>query len=144
MKLLLEEFVMRNALVVLDALLALGLIASVCLFLSAQKEIQRQARKQKKAFAQLAGQLQSSSFWSQQEPYVEVAAPSMDTESSVVVHAGARAPLNMNKRVQALRLLRRGQDVGHVSAVLGMTRKEIELLIRVQELSSARSVGRLL
>lgn len=144
MKLLVEEFVMRNALVVLDALLALGLIASVCLFLSAQKEIQRQARKQKKAFAQLAGQLQSSSFWSQQEPYVEVAAPSMDTESSGVVHAGARAPLNMNKRVQALRLLRRGQDVGHVSAVLGMTRKEIELLIRVQELASARSAGRML
>jgi hypothetical protein len=142
MKFLFEEFIMRNALLVLDGLLALGLIASVCLFLGAQREIQRQARKQKKAFAELAGQLKATAptvSRTQEEAQGEAAAGSFSSAST-----GARAPLNLNKRVQALRLLRRGQDVSHVSAVLGMTRKEIELLMRVQELASARSVGRML
>jgi DNA-binding NarL/FixJ family response regulator len=44
--------------------------------------------------------------------------------------------MNLNKRTQAVRLLRRGEDVGHVAAALGIPRGEVELLVRVHEMSA--------
>jgi hypothetical protein len=39
-----------------------------------------------------------------------------------------------------MRMLRRGQDLAHIAAALGVPRKEVELLIRVQGMTSlARS-----
>jgi hypothetical protein len=46
--------------------------------------------------------------------------------------------LNLSKRVQAMRMLRRNEDVSHISAALGVTRREVELLIRVQKMSAAK------
>ncbi len=135
-----SEFLLRNASLILDGLLALGLIGSLCLFLGAHRAIQRQARKHREAVDELAGRIAAASpaiIRARQEPPPEAV-------SSRSSSSGPRPMLNLNQRVQALRLLRRGQDIGHVSAVLGMTRKEIELLIRVQELAAARSVGRIL
>jgi hypothetical protein len=136
---LIREFLVRNALLMIDALLALGLIGSVCLSLGAQRAIQRQGRKHRKAVDELAGRIAASSaplhLRAQQEQTPELV-------SNRSANSGVRPMLNLNQRVQALRLLRRGQDIGHVSAVLGMTRKEIELLLRVQELSAARTAGR--
>lgn len=140
MRILLDEFIMRNALLILNGLLALGLIASVCLFLNSQREIQKLARRQKQAIADLAGRMESTAVVLQTTSELEADGGITFAAST----SGARPALNLSKRVQALRLLRRGQDVGHVSAVLGMTRREIELLIRVQELASARSAGRTL
>ena len=51
-----------------------------------------------------------------------------------------RSGFNLNRRVHALRLLRRGEDVAHVAAALGVPRKEVELLVRVQDLTT-KSVG---
>jgi hypothetical protein len=48
-----------------------------------------------------------------------------------------RAGLNVNNRAQALRMLRRGVDARTVAASLNLPRPEIELLIRVQRLSSS-------
>ncbi len=45
--------------------------------------------------------------------------------------------MNLSKRVQAMRMLRRNEDVSHVAAALGMTRSEVELLIRVQGITRA-------
>lgn len=140
MRIFFDEFIMRNALFILNGLLALGLIASVYLFLNAQREIQNSARKQRKAIADLAGRIESKATVIQTTSELEVDGQIPYAAST----SGARPPLNLSKRVQALRLLRRGQDIGHVSAVLGMTRREIELLIRVQELVSARAMGKTL
>jgi DNA-binding NarL/FixJ family response regulator len=49
--------------------------------------------------------------------------------------------MNLSKRLQALRLLRRGEDIGHVAAALGISRREVELLVRVQEFSAKRAAG---
>ncbi len=40
--------------------------------------------------------------------------------------------MNLSKRTQAVRLLRRGEDVGHIAAAMGVPRGEVELLVRVQ------------
>jgi hypothetical protein len=48
-----------------------------------------------------------------------------------------RSGLNLNNRGQALRMLRRGVDAQTVATSLNLPRPEIELLIRVQELSAA-------
>ena len=138
MKILLIDFIVRNAPLVLDGLLALGLAGSIFLFLGAQRAMQRQARRNKRALHELADQVESQSLVltrPRQDPAPEAAVPAPAS-------SGPRPAFNLNKRVQALRLLRRGQDIGHVSAVLGMTRKEIELMIRVQQLSAARSIGK--
>jgi DNA-binding NarL/FixJ family response regulator len=46
--------------------------------------------------------------------------------------------MNLNKRTQAVRLLRRGEDVGHIAAALGVPRGEVELLVRVHKMSAQR------
>jgi hypothetical protein len=38
-----------------------------------------------------------------------------------------------------MRMVRRNEDTSHIAAALGVTRKEIELLIRVQKMSSKAS-----
>jgi hypothetical protein len=57
------------------------------------------------------------------------------------VPAPLRAGLNLNKRVHAMRMLRRGEDVGHIAAALGVPRREVELMIRVQSIGKAKAAG---
>jgi Flp pilus assembly protein TadB len=51
--------------------------------------------------------------------------------------AAARSGVNLNNRAQALRMLRRGIDAETVATSLNLPRPEIELLIRVQQLSAS-------
>ncbi|HTP85633.1 MAG TPA: hypothetical protein VMJ34_01745 [Bryobacteraceae bacterium] len=54
------------------------------------------------------------------------------------VQAGQpRAGLTLASRAQALRMLHRGMNVENVAASLNLPRPEIELLIRIQQLSAA-------
>jgi hypothetical protein len=46
---------------------------------------------------------------------------------------GTGASINLSKRSQALRMLRRGESAERVTAVLGIPRREIELLLKVQQ-----------
>jgi hypothetical protein len=43
--------------------------------------------------------------------------------------------LNMNKRNQVIRLSRRGQPPANIAATLSMPRKEVELLLKIHNLS---------
>ena len=99
---------MATNLLVLYGLLATGLLASLMLFLSLKREIHRQRPKPEK---------------------VKLPEP-----EPVFVPAQPRSGINVNRRVHALRLLRRGEDVAHVAAALGVPRREVELLVRVQGL----------
>lgn len=47
--------------------------------------------------------------------------------------------INMSKRIQAIRMLRRGEDSASIATALGMSRREAELLIRVHRMSAARA-----
>jgi len=104
-------------LLILYSLLASGLVASLFLFWSIKQEIQAQASKNRRRLDQLSRTLESS-------------APS----EPVYVAAPPRSGLNISKRVQALRMMRRKEDVSHIAAALGVTRREVELLIRVQQM----------
>jgi hypothetical protein len=102
------------------ALLATGLIAALALFVSMKREMQKNAAAHSKQMLELASKLNLTPTAS--EP--------------AFIPPPARSGLNMSKRVQAMRLLRRNEDVGHVAAAVGVTRSEVELLIRVQKLSA--------
>jgi hypothetical protein len=64
-----------------------------------------------------------------------------DAEPFVFAAASPRSGMNLNRRVQALRLLRRGEDLGHIASALGVPRCEVELLVRVHRLSIAAVTG---
>jgi hypothetical protein len=90
-------------------LLATGLGASLLLFLSLKREIQRARARMEKGLAEKKA----------------------ETPEPVLIPAQPRSGININRRVHALRMLRRGEDVAHVAAALGVPRREIELLVRV-------------
>jgi hypothetical protein len=52
----------------------------------------------------------------------------------VIYLPAVRSSFNVHRRAQAMRLLRRGEDVSHIAAVLNVPRKEVELLVRVQRM----------
>jgi hypothetical protein len=58
----------------------------------------------------------------------------------VFVQCAPRSGFNLNHRIQALRLLRRGEDAAHIAAALGIARSEVELLIRIQEIRNRNSL----
>jgi len=105
------------------ALLAAGLIGSLALFLSTKHEIRRNAAKSRKRIEDVAARI------------TEV--PPRDAAEPVFVYSAPRSGLNMNKRVQAMRMVRRHEDIATIAAAVGVTRKEVELLIRVQGISRA-------
>jgi hypothetical protein len=119
--------------------LALGLAAALALFLSVKREIRAQARQNSARMDEVLQQL-GEARRSPPEPLASeqaAIAPAIPAVTQTV----ARSGMNMNKRVQAGRLLRRGEDVSHVAAALGVPRCEIELMIRVQTLSARRAAG---
>jgi hypothetical protein len=126
--------------VIQDVLLMAGLIASFTLFLGMKREMRRQARRYKKALQEIEGLL----------PKLRAAAapleadPPAETEDTAIVPADnhpVRPGFNLQRRALAIRLLRRGEDIAHISAVLGVPRGEVELLIRVQQLAATRPVN---
>ncbi|HLH38314.1 MAG TPA: hypothetical protein VKX39_04130 [Bryobacteraceae bacterium] len=103
------------------ALLAAGLIGALALFLSVKREIQRDAASNRKRLEEMAARVGEFQKIAPEPVYIPVPA--------------ARSGLNLSKRVQAMRMVRRNEDVSTVAAALGVTRKEVELLVRVQSLS---------
>lgn len=103
------------------ALLALGLISTLILFVSVKREIHSSSAQHRRRMEDLSRELS------------EVAAIQAEP---AFIPAPARSGLNMTKRVQAMRMLRRNENVSHIAAALGVTHREVELLIRVQRLSA--------
>ena len=114
-------------------LIAAGLLSSLALFMTLKREIRGQALRQKTRMEEMAAQLTKA----------ERAAQPVAQEEALVtsVPVPLRAGLNLNRRVHAMRMLRRGEDISHIAAALGVPRKEVELLIRVQAIGKARTAG---
>ena len=110
---------------------ATGLAAVLVLFLSVKRDIHVQACKNRARLDTVLQQLQEA----QRRPPEN----GLPRDEPVSAYAAFRSCMNLNRRVQAERLLRRGEDVGHVAAALGVPRCEIELLIHVQKMSSRRA-----
>src|ERR1700691_2303807 len=52
--------------------------------------------------------------------------------------APARRSVNLSKRSQVTRLSRRGEPVETIATTLGLPRREVELLLKVHQVSAAR------
>ena len=102
-------------------LLASGLMGALALFFSVQRELQIATAKSRKKLEEMAARVSECQTQPQPEP--------------VYIPAPVRPGLNLNKRVQAMRMVRRNEDISTIAAALGVTRKEVELLIRVQTIS---------
>lgn len=113
-------------------LIAAGLLSTLALFMTLKREIRRQAQRQKKRIEEMAVQLNEVN----RSPE-----PAAEQPMVTFVPAPLRAGLNLNKRVHAMRMLRRGEDISFITAALGVPRKEIELLMRVQSIGKARIAG---
>lgn len=105
-----------------------GLVSTIALFLTLKREVRRQAQRQRTRIEEMLIRLNDAD---RSEPAAQPV-----TE---FVPAPMRAGLNLNKRVHAVRMLRRGEDVAHIAAALGVPRREVELLIRVQSMGKARA-----
>lgn len=115
------------------AIVALGSVAALALFVSLKREVRAQARKNNAQLDRMREEIERQAQAAAQRPEPE--------DSPGAAPVALRSGMNMSKRTQALRLLRRGEDVSHVCAALGASRREIELLIRVQKLSAQRATA---
>ena len=104
-------------------LIVAGLIASLALFFALKRESQKNARKHIQRIEEMSKRLNES--WDREPQHATAIVP--------------RSGMNLNKRVQAVRMLRRGEDLAHIAAALQVPRREVELLIRVQEIGKAKS-----
>lgn len=113
-------------------LIAAGLFSSLALFVTLKREIRRMVFRQKTRIEEMMVRLGGA-----ERPPEPVA----EEPAVTFVPAPLRAGLNLNKRVHAMRMLRRGEDVAHIAAALGVPRREVELMIRVQSIGKARAVS---
>jgi hypothetical protein len=120
--------------------LACGLIATLALFLSVKREIRMHASWSHTRLEALAQKLHQA----RREPEPDSLPATMesglgDSQMNVArVYPSPvnRSGMNAGKRVQAMRMVRRNQDIEHIAAALGTTRREVELLIRVQRVGA--------
>jgi hypothetical protein len=112
-------------------LVAAGSISSLAMFLTLKREIRRLVFRQKLRTEEMLARLDEA----------ERAAQTLVAEEPRFVPAPLRAGLNLNNRVHAMRMLRRGESMSHVAAALGVPRREVELLVRVQSMGKARAAG---
>jgi hypothetical protein len=110
-------------------LIAAGLFSTLALFLALKREIRRHAQRSKLRIEGMLVRLNEAETAREPAP------------ATMFVPAPPRAGLNLNKRVHAMRMLRRGEDVGHIAAALGVPRREVELMIRVQSIGKAKAAG---
>jgi len=111
--------------------LAFGLLGTIALFLSVKREMRSNAARNRRQMDQLARKLEETPR--DTEPASLMAAQRSGSNLSAPAISG----MNIGKRVQAMRMVRRNQDVSHIAAALGVTRREVELLIRVQRMGTA-------
>lgn len=109
------------------AAVAVGLAVTLLLFLSVKADLHRTAKRERLRVDAALARLQD-------------AHPSVEREP-VLVPASGVTGINLHRRVHALRLLRKGEDLSHIAAVLGISRKEVELLVRVQDFVGERQIS---
>jgi hypothetical protein len=107
-------------------LIAAGMLSTVALFMTLKREIRGQAQRHRTRIEEMLVRLNE-------------AQPAAQEAETAFVPAPLRAGLNLNNRVHAMRMLRRGEEVSHIAAALGVPRQEIELMVRVQTMGKAQA-----
>ena len=104
-------------------LLTLGLSASLALFVSLKRDLRSAAIRDSRKMEAIARRIEET--------------PAPREAEVVYIPAAPRPGMNVSKRVQAMRMVRRKEDVSRIAAALGVPRREVELLIRVQTMPRA-------
>lgn len=102
------------------AVIAAALAAVLALFLTLKRELHGQAARHRRQLEAIVRAIGES-----REATAEAAPPAPS--------AASRSAWNLTTRVQAVRMARRNLDVSHIAAALGVTRSEVELLLRVHK-----------
>ena len=97
------------------------LLATLLLFLSLKAEVQRAARRERQRVEERLARLE------------EAARP----PEPVIVPVPAWTDLQLNRRAQIQRMLRRGDEPASIAAALAVPVQEVELLQRVQRFAAA-------
>jgi len=118
------------------ALLALAAVAGLFIFISVEREIRRlKSRLEPLKNTELAGQHEL------QIQLDDLSARLREAEerSSAPIQAQpATSGVNLNKRNQVIRMSRRGQPAANIAASLSMSRREVELLLKIHALSLSK------
>ena len=114
------------AFVLSQALLGLGLLVSLYLFVCAKRE----ATALKKAWKneQQAALAAFQDTWKRME---ELRTAVDDRFQDIPVPGPPKPGMNLNKRAQALRMHRRGQNTQQIAAVLSIPQNEVDLLLKL-------------
>jgi hypothetical protein len=115
--------------VTIYAVIAMALAGTLTLFITAKLESQRALRDARDARASLDSAVQQISAG------IEQLRAEMSLPAPVSMPAAGPA-LNLTKRAQALRMLRRKESVESIASALRTPRNEIELLVKVQQIQS--------
>ena len=106
-----------------------ALIATLVMFVTAKLEIQQALNEARNARQSLDGAVQEMA---------EGMGQLRSEMATTAVTAAVAAPgpgLNLTKRTQALRMLRRGETLESIASALRTPRNEIELLVKLQQLT---------
>jgi hypothetical protein len=122
------------------AVVALSLVAALCLFLSVKKEIALLRRD----VAARADQ------WTQDKEHIETRLQRLELEETspppplqalASAIAGSASSVTLTRRSQALRRWRRGESADQIATALEMPRVEVELLIKAYRAASAETLS---
>ena len=91
---------------------ALGLLAAIALFVSLKREIAQRSRREEGRVEAILSRLE---------------------EAKAPAPAPIRSGVNLSKKAQVMHLRRQGQDAAEVAAILGISRREVELMLRVSQ-----------
>ena len=115
------------------AVIAMSLAGTLTLFITAKLEIRRGLRAARDEHASVDGAVQQMSVG------IEQLRTEMTSPAPVPAPAAGPA-LNLTKRTQALRMLRRGESVESIASALRAPRNEIELLVKVHQIQGQPQV----
>jgi hypothetical protein len=131
-----------------DLLLSLSVAGVLAMYLSLKRDMAAQARRNRRVEGMLLRLKEAGAAIAAGVSAQRAGGPGGGGDDAGFVssplafaHAGPRPGMNVSRRVQALRLLRRGEDLGYIASALGVPRCEVELLVRVHRLATATTAS---
>lgn len=122
-------------LLLVDGLLAAGLLLSAGLFLVSKREIARVALRRRRGDETLA---QSLDQLKSELDALRAGAAEFDRRlRELPAQAAPEAEMDPVRRAQVLRMHRRGERPEQIAAALGLPRGEVDLLLKLHRISNA-------
>ena len=116
------------------ALLAAGLVASIYLFISLKCELQKGRARMKRELTR--AEAENRELKLRIEELGVRLADAEDRTGVLVPPAPPRSGLNLGRRTQVIRMWRRGDRPDIIAASLNLPRNEVELLLKVHQLTA--------